>query len=146
MRTFLNFLPHFSGVISSNSTSSPNKASQIVIQASSHVTHTITRRLLIYCTVDAIIADMHEVLGRPPIMLLDNWPVVAPMVVIASHEVAEQVSKPSKYFPQYSAPKSPSVDHIISLIGPNSILFKQVNNSPAQSFRSFLLTRLLIDT
>lgn len=77
---------------------------------------------------------MHEALGKPPIMLLDNWPVVPPMVVIASHEVAEQVSKPSKYFPQYSATKSPSVDRIVSLIGPNSILFKQVNAFQAQLF------------
>ncbi|KAG8157057.1 hypothetical protein KVR01_013047 [Diaporthe batatas] len=58
-------------------------------------------------------------------MLLDNWPVVPPMVVITSHEVAEQISKPSKYFPQYGVPKAPSVDRIVSLIGPNSILFKQ---------------------
>jgi hypothetical protein len=70
-------------------------------------------------------------------MLLDNWPVVSPMVVIASHEVAEQVSKSSKYFPQYSAPKSPSVDQIVSLIGPNSILFKQVTASTARLFQVF---------
>ncbi|KAI1455996.1 cytochrome P450 [Annulohypoxylon moriforme] len=73
---------------------------------------------------DAIFAEMFEALGKPPIMLLDNWPVVPPMVIVASHEVAEQVSKPSNKF-QYSAPKSPSVDRIVDLIGPNSILLKQ---------------------
>lgn len=82
--------------------------------------------------VDAIFADMHEALGRPPIMLVDNWPLVPPMVVVASHEVAEQVSKPSNYFPQFSAPKSPSVDHIVSLIGPHSILFNQVSTPDTQ--------------
>ncbi|KAJ0109374.1 hypothetical protein J7T55_000299 [Diaporthe amygdali] len=60
----------------------------------------------------AILADMHETLGKPPIMLVDNWPVVPPMVLIASHEVAEQVSRPSKHFPQYGTPKAPSVDRI----------------------------------
>lgn len=68
---------------------------------------------------------MHEALGKPQIMLVDNWPIVPPMVIIASHEIAEQVSRPSNTFP-YSAPKSPSVDRIIDLVGPHSILLKQV--------------------
>lgn len=68
---------------------------------------------------------MHRALGQPPIMLVDNWPIVPPMVVVASHDVAEQISKSSDKF-QYSAPKSSSVDRIVNLIGPNSILFKQV--------------------
>ncbi|KAI1095024.1 cytochrome P450 [Rostrohypoxylon terebratum] len=73
---------------------------------------------------DAIFAEMHRALGQPPIMLLDNWPIVPSMVIIASHDVAEQVSKSSNKF-QYSAPKSSSVDRIVNLIGPNSILLKQ---------------------
>ncbi|KUI65559.1 hypothetical protein VM1G_01238 [Cytospora mali] len=73
---------------------------------------------------DAILADMREALGNPPILLVDNWPIVPPMVVVASHEVAEQVSRPSKNS-QYSVPKLPSVDRIVDLIGPNSILLKQ---------------------
>ena len=68
---------------------------------------------------------MHRALGQPPIMLVDNWPAVPPMVVIASHEVAEQVSKPSNTF-QYSAPKSWLVDRLVDLIGSKSIMFKQV--------------------
>lgn len=80
--------------------------------------------------LDAIFAEMHQALGKPPIMLVDNWPIVPPMVIVASHEVAEQVSKPSNHFPQYSAPKSPSVDRIVDLIGPNSILSKQVGSLP----------------
>ncbi|KAF3769409.1 cytochrome P450 [Cryphonectria parasitica EP155] len=73
---------------------------------------------------DAVFAEMHEALGKPDIFLVDNWPVVPPMAIVASHEVAEQVSHPSKLF-QYSAPKSSSLDPIISLIGPKSILRKQ---------------------
>lgn len=68
---------------------------------------------------------MHEALGRPPFFLVDNRPIVPPMLIVASHEVAEQISRPSKDFP-YSVTKSSSVDRIFDLIGPNSILLKQV--------------------
>ncbi|KAK8004008.1 hypothetical protein PG989_003727 [Apiospora arundinis] len=54
---------------------------------------------------DSMLLDMNRALGQPAIMLVDNWPVVPPMVVVASHHVAEQISKPSNTFP-YSAPKS----------------------------------------
>lgn len=76
---------------------------------------------------DAIFSEMHAALGKPPIMLVDNWPIVPPMVIVASHEVAEQLSRPSATF-QYSALKSSSVDRIVDLIGPNSILLKQVSD------------------
>ncbi|ROV87638.1 hypothetical protein VMCG_10626 [Cytospora schulzeri] len=56
---------------------------------------------------------MHEALGKPPIMLVDNWPIAPPMVVVASHEIAEQLTRPSKGY-QYSVPKSRSVDSIIN--------------------------------
>lgn len=58
------------------------------------------------------------------IFLVDNWPIVRPMAVIASHQVAEQVSRPSMLF-QYSVPKSSSLDHAFDLIGTKSILRKQ---------------------
>lgn len=61
-------------------------------------------------------------------MLVDNWPIVPPMAVIASHEVAEQVSKPSTTFP-YSAPKSWSVKHISPLLGYKSIFLYQAGTS-----------------
>jgi cytochrome P450 len=76
---------------------------------------------------DAIFGDMHQALGQPPVMLVDNWPIVPPMVIVANHEVAEQVSKPSQLLP-YSALKSRAVDRMVELIGPNSILFKQTDN------------------
>ncbi|KAK7953133.1 cytochrome P450 monooxygenase [Apiospora saccharicola] len=47
-----------------------------------------------------------------------------PMVVIVSHQVAEQISKPTAKFP-YSALKSSSLSHVNELIGHRSILLKQ---------------------
>lgn len=68
---------------------------------------------------------MHSELGRPPLMLLDNWPIVPPMVVVANHAIAEQISKASPRFP-YSLHKSPSVERLDTILGPSSILFKHV--------------------
>ncbi|KAK8137125.1 Cytochrome P450, partial [Apiospora sp. TS-2023a] len=73
---------------------------------------------------DYVLADMHRELGRPPFMLMNNWPLVPPMVVVASHQVAEQISKPTAKFP-YSAMKSSSLSHVNDLIGHKSILLKQ---------------------
>ncbi|KAJ8112514.1 hypothetical protein ONZ43_g5377 [Nemania bipapillata] len=67
---------------------------------------------------------MHEALGRPPLMLLDNWPIVKPLAVVASHDVAEQVSQSSSLL-KYSVPKAPTVERIADLFGHNSILLKQ---------------------
>jgi hypothetical protein len=72
-----------------------------------------------------MLSDMHKELGQPPVMLLDFWPISPPMVLVSSHEVAEQIAKISKEF-QYSVPKAPSVERMVHLIGPNSLLFKQV--------------------
>lgn len=77
---------------------------------------------------DAMFSDMHNTLGRPPVMMVDNWPVVPPMAIIGDYEVAEQVSRASQTFP-YSMPRSPSVEKIIDLIGANSILFKNVRTT-----------------
>ncbi|KAH7323262.1 putative cytochrome P450 monooxygenase [Stachybotrys elegans] len=73
---------------------------------------------------DVIFSEMHQAAGKPPVMLLDNWPIVPPMAIVANHEVAEQVSKPSPLF-QYSAPKSQSLARVVDLIGPKTILLKQ---------------------
>lgn len=68
---------------------------------------------------------MHKALGRPPVMCVDLWPVQSlPLLVVASHDIAEQVSKPSKPFPR-STPKSPTVDLLVHLIGPSSIVSSQ---------------------
>ncbi|KAI0399829.1 cytochrome P450 [Xylaria palmicola] len=72
---------------------------------------------------DIIIDEMHRALGQPPVMLLDSWPIAPPMVVVASHEVAEQISRASNHLP-YSVPKAPSAEGIANLIGRDSILVK----------------------
>lgn len=79
---------------------------------------------LISVMLDLIVADMHETLGRPALMLLDNWPVVKPVIVVTSHEVAEQVSQSSSQC-KFSVPKAPTVERITDLFGYNSILLKQ---------------------
>ncbi|KAI0602681.1 cytochrome P450 [Biscogniauxia sp. FL1348] len=63
---------------------------------------------------------MYEALGRPPLMFVDLRPVNRPMVLVSSHEIAEQVSKASKDFPT-SIPKA-DLSYLLPLIGPTSIL------------------------
>ncbi|KAI9897401.1 hypothetical protein N3K66_007257 [Trichothecium roseum] len=72
-----------------------------------------------------IFREIHEAVGKPPIFVLDNYPVVPAIVIVCSHEVAEQISRSSSVLP-YGARKSSSLNHIVDLIGPNSILLKQV--------------------
>ncbi|KAI1410686.1 cytochrome P450 [Hypoxylon sp. FL1857] len=74
---------------------------------------------------DLAFAAMNKALGRPPLMFVDLRPFSRPMVVIRSHEIAEQISKPSKAFP-YSLPKMPEVyGHMVHVTGPTSILAAQ---------------------
>lgn len=63
---------------------------------------------------------MLETLGNPPLMFVDLRPVNRPMVLIRSHEIAEQVSKPSALFP-YSVPKA-NLNYLNYVIGTTSIL------------------------
>ncbi|KAI0109157.1 cytochrome P450 [Nemania sp. FL0031] len=72
------------------------------------------------CHPDVIFSNMHEALGRPPVMLVDLRPISRPMVIVANHEIAEQVSKASNLFPT-SLPKT-SLTHLEHLIGPSSII------------------------
>lgn len=64
-------------------------------------------------------------MGRPPVMLVDLRPVNPPMVLIPSHSIAEQISKPSQLFP-LSTPKSPTWTHMIPIIGKTPILAREV--------------------
>jgi hypothetical protein len=64
-------------------------------------------------------------MGRPPVMLTDLRPVNPPMLLITSHSIAEQISRPSQQFP-FSTPKSPTWTHMIPIIGHTSILGKEV--------------------
>lgn len=64
-------------------------------------------------------------MGRPPVMFLDLRPITAPMVLIPTHGIAEQISKPSQLFP-LSTPKSPSWTHMIPIIGKTAVIGREV--------------------
>ncbi|SPQ25003.1 86680960-792a-4d7c-9e80-739f16b7838d [Thermothielavioides terrestris] len=72
---------------------------------------------------DHVFAEMARQLGHPPLMLLDLRPVRPPMIVVTSHEVAEQITRVSKLFP-WSTPKSPTMSSLVRLTGAESILAK----------------------
>ncbi|KAI1428990.1 cytochrome P450 [Xylaria sp. FL1777] len=72
--------------------------------------------------VDNAFQAASEALGQPPLMLMDLRPFGPAMVIVRSHEIAEQISKASKPFP-YSLPKVPQVrGHLVHLAGETSIL------------------------
>ncbi|KAI0117823.1 cytochrome P450 [Nemania sp. FL0031] len=73
---------------------------------------------------DKIFEEMWVSMGRPPLMLVDLRPVSAPMVLVPSHDIAEQISKPTQMYP-YSTTKSPTWTHMIPIIGESSILGKE---------------------
>jgi hypothetical protein len=77
---------------------------------------------------DHVFAEMARQLGHPPLMLLDLRPVRPPMIVVTSHEVAEQITRVSKLFP-WSTPKSPTMSSLVRLTGAESILAKNVRVS-----------------
>jgi len=79
--------------------------------------------------IDKIFEEMWEALGKPPVMAVDLRPVGYPLLLVTSHEIAEQVSRPSKLYP-LSTPKSPTWTHMAPIIGMTSILGKEV--SPVQ--------------
>lgn len=64
--------------------------------------------------------EMHDDLGRPPLMLVDLRPVNRPTVLVTNHEIAEQVSRASTLYPT-SVPKT-YLDNLEPLLGPTSIL------------------------
>ncbi|PHH89634.1 hypothetical protein CDD83_5618 [Cordyceps sp. RAO-2017] len=41
---------------------------------------------------DMMLPEMHQDLARPPLILVDLQPINRPLVLIANHEIAEQVS------------------------------------------------------
>ena len=76
---------------------------------------------------DKIFEEMWEANGRPPVMLVDVRPITPAMVLVTNHEIAEQVSKPTKMFP-LSTTKSPTWTHMCPVIGNTSILGKEVRD------------------
>ncbi|KAI0199111.1 cytochrome P450 [Astrocystis sublimbata] len=73
---------------------------------------------------DAIFEDMRASIGRPSVMFVDLRPVNPPMILVATHDVAEQISKPSKAH-AFSVPKSPSLAQMTPMIGAETILRKE---------------------
>lgn len=77
-------------------------------------------------TKDEIFEEMWSSIGRPPVMFVDLRPVSLPLLLVSDHEIAEQISKPSKLFP-LSTPKSPTWTHMLPIIGSESILGREVS-------------------
>ncbi|KAI1440775.1 cytochrome P450 [Annulohypoxylon stygium] len=73
---------------------------------------------------DQIFEEMWASIGCPPIMFVDFRPIIPPMAIVSNHDIAEQITKSSKYFP-VSTPKSPTMAHLLPLLGPASILTKE---------------------
>jgi cytochrome P450 len=73
------------------------------------------------CDGDELLKTMFRMLGKPPLMVLDLRPLTRPMVVVCSHDVAEQISRSSKAFP-WSLPKSPTMAGLNPLVGRHSVL------------------------
>ncbi|KAK1757100.1 cytochrome P450 [Echria macrotheca] len=69
---------------------------------------------------DTMFTNMHNDLSRPPLMMVDLWPLNRPTAVITSHELAEQITRPSKMFAT-STPKN-DMGYLEPLIGSSSIL------------------------
>lgn len=73
-----------------------------------------------------MLEDMVKTAGYPQMLFLDLRPVNYPMVFVASHEIAEQVSRVTKLSPE-SVPKSPTLQvSYRRLIGANSIISEGV--------------------
>jgi hypothetical protein len=76
---------------------------------------------------DYVLEDMIKNSGYPQMLFLDLRPVNYPMVFVASHDIAEQISRITKLNPE-SVPKSPTVQQSYRrLIGANSIISEVVN-------------------
>jgi cytochrome P450 len=68
--------------------------------------------------------EIWESLGRPPMFLLDLRPVSYRILIVTSHEVAEQISRSSKLFP-WSVTKSPTIRDQQQVFGHQSMLALQ---------------------
>lgn len=63
--------------------------------------------------------------GNPELIFMDLRPVQYPVVVVASCEVAEQITKASPRWSS-STPKSPTLSQIWDLTGKTSLVFVEV--------------------
>jgi cytochrome P450 len=70
--------------------------------------------------VDYVFEVMHKQLDKPPLMLVDMRPLNVPVILLTTHQLAEQVARPSKMMPM-SAPKAGG-DHMTPLMGATSLI------------------------
>ncbi|KAI1424706.1 cytochrome P450 [Xylaria sp. FL1777] len=71
---------------------------------------------------DYIFCEMLKVTGWPQLLLLDIWPFRSPLLVVASHEISEQLSKPTESFP-FGSPKMPTMaTELGRLLGAKSVI------------------------
>ncbi|KAM3540106.1 hypothetical protein ARSEF1564_006980 [Beauveria bassiana] len=74
---------------------------------------------------ELVFKDMHDALGKPPLMFVDMWPASKPVVLLTSHELAEQMARSSSKFP-FSPPKASAMKDLVHLTGQQSILTSEV--------------------
>ncbi|KAE8320592.1 cytochrome P450 [Aspergillus sergii] len=74
--------------------------------------------------IDAVFSEMYEALGKVPAFIVDLYPIGPLMCVVCCHEVAEQITKPSRAFP-YSLPKAPTTRAFDGLFGSRSIVIAE---------------------
>lgn len=76
---------------------------------------------------DEMLYEQAEKLGFPPVLLVDWRPIEKfPILFILDHEVAEQVTKPSKAFTT-SMPKHPAIQQLAPLVGARSLVTTDVS-------------------
>ena len=79
--------------------------------------------------IDLVLLEIWHSLNNPPLFLIDLRPVGPCLCIIASHHLAEQISRPSSLsgkhdFP-YSVPKSYTLGDLKPLVGHDSIIIKE---------------------
>lgn len=67
-------------------------------------------------------------------MVVDFWPIIEPIVVVNDHRVAEQISRPSTKYP-FSTPKGYTLGRLVQLIGPSSIILKEVREKDIKKMK-----------
>lgn len=78
--------------------------------------------------VDIAFVAMHRALGQPPLMFLDARPIGDPVAIVASYEIAEQITKSSSIFPTSPPKSSRSLVRLMYLMGPRSIFSSYVGD------------------
>lgn len=97
---------------------------------------------------ELVFKDMHDALGKPPLMFVDMWPASKPVVLLTSHELAEQMARSSSKFP-FSPPKASPIKDLVHVTGEKSILtsegpeWKRLRKTYSSSFAPAHLMSLL---